>query len=92
MTVGAEQGLIGLLAYLSLLALAFTRLFRGAGRAGPVRSGVAAAFAALVAHTFLYAAFLEDPLAWALLGIGTAVAAAAPQLANSAADPAPEPE
>jgi hypothetical protein len=26
-------------------------------------------------HTLLYAAFLEDPLTWALLGIGTALAA-----------------
>ena len=32
------------------------------------RVAVAAAFAALVVHTLLYAAFLEDPLTWALLG------------------------
>ena len=77
MTVAAEQGVVGLLAYLALLVLAFARLFRGAARGGPVRAGVAAAFAALVVHTFMYAAFLEDPLTWALLGVGTAVAAAA---------------
>ena len=37
-------------------------------------AAVAAAFCALVLHTWLYAAFLEDPLAWALLAVGTALA------------------
>ena len=76
-TVAAEQGLVGFLVYLALLAFAFLRLFRGAARDGPVRVGIAAAFAALVAHTLMYAAFLEDPLTWALLAVGTATAAAA---------------
>lgn len=75
-TIAAEQGILGVLAYLVLLVLAFARLFRGAARAGPVRSGIAAAFAALVVHTLVYAAFLEDPLTWALLAVGSAVAAA----------------
>jgi len=75
-TVAAEQGLIGLAAYLVLLWLAFRRLLSGA-RADPARAGVAAAFAAIVVHTLMYAAFLEDPLTWALLGVGTALAAAA---------------
>ncbi len=78
-TVAAEQGVAGLLVYLALLGFAFVRLFRGAARAGPVRVGIAAAFAALVAHTLMYAAFLEDPLTWALLAVGTAAAAAAPE-------------
>jgi O-antigen ligase len=72
-TIAAEQGAIGLLAYLTLLAAAFWRLLRGAGR-DPARAGVAAAFAALVVHTLLYAAFLEDPLTWALLAAGSALA------------------
>ena len=38
------------------------------------RAAVAAAFVALVVHTLLYAAFLEDPLAWALLAVGGALA------------------
>lgn len=38
------------------------------------RAGIAAAFVALLVHTMLYAAFLEDPLAWALLGVGVALA------------------
>lgn len=75
-TVAAEQGLIGLLAYVALLAAAFARLLRGAA-ATPARAAVAAAFAALIVHTLVYAAFLEDPLTWTLLGLGTALAAQA---------------
>ena len=72
-TVAAEQGLAGLAVYLALLVAAFTRLLRGAGRS-PARAAVAAAFVALITHTMLYAAFLEDPLTWALLGVGVALA------------------
>jgi O-antigen ligase len=72
-TVAAEQGAIGLVVYLALLAAALARLFRGARRV-PERAGVAAAFVALLAHSMMYAAFLEDPLTWTLLGAGTAMA------------------
>jgi O-antigen ligase len=77
-TIAAEQGVIGLAAYVALLVAALWRLFAGAGRAGeltPARVAVAAAFAALLVHTLLYAAFLEDPLTWALLALGTGLAA-----------------
>lgn len=76
-TIAAEQGVPGLLVYLGLLAAALTTLCRGA-RADPLRAFVAAAFAALVLHTWSYAAFLEDPLTWALLGVGLALALAGP--------------
>ena len=72
-TVAAEQGAIGLVVYLALLAAALARLFRGARRV-PERAAVAAAFVALVAHSMMYAAFLEDPLTCTLLGAGTAMA------------------
>jgi O-antigen ligase len=75
LTVAAEQGVVGLLAYLALLAAALGRLFGGGLRASPARAAVAAAFCGLVAHTMLYAAFLEDPVAWVLLAAGTALAA-----------------
>lgn len=91
-TVAAEQGVIGLIAYLALLAAALARLLgRGAGLS-VARSAVAAAFLALLFHTLVYAAFLEDPLTWALLGIGTALtAAAAPRRAPAPATPVREP-
>jgi O-antigen ligase len=72
-TVAAEQGILGLALYLALLAAAFGVLFSGAGRSPP-RIAVATCFAALVLHTWTYADFLEDPLTWTLLGIGTALA------------------
>jgi hypothetical protein len=72
-TVAAEQGALGLAAYLVLMVAAFARLFHRA-RGFPERAAIAAAFTALVAHSMLYAAFLEDPLTWTLLGAGTAMA------------------
>ena len=72
-TVAAEQGLIGELVYLALVICALVCLLRGS-RGDPVRSAIAAAFAALMFHTLLYADFLEDPTTWALLGVGISLA------------------
>ena len=73
-TVAAEQGAIGLVAYLALLACAAVaaasrraRRCRRA-RASPPRSRRS------LAHTMLYASFLEDPMTWTLLAVGTALA------------------
>jgi len=88
-TIGAEQGLVGLAVYAALLAAALlTLLGDGAvrmrapppldGAAGgslvAVRAALAAMFCALVVHTMAYAAFLEDPLTWVILAFGLAVA------------------
>ncbi len=83
-TVAAEQGLIGELAYLAFVIAAILCVVRRS-RGDPVRSAVAAAFIALVFHTLLYADFLEDPTTWVLLGVGLALAAAPP--GGLAADP-----
>ena len=71
-----------------MLYAAASVLLRGVGRLrerGPPpwwlagRAIVAAGFAALVFHTLAYAAFLEDPITWALLGIALGlIGAAAP--------------
>ena len=74
-TVAAEQGLIGLALYLALVFVALTTLMRGA-RASLPRVVIAAAFVALLVHTMVYAAFLEDPTTWVLLAAGAALAAA----------------
>jgi O-antigen ligase len=84
-TIAAEQGALGLAAYLVLMVAAFARLFHRA-RGFPERAAIAAAFTALVAHSMLYAAFLEDPLTWTLLGAGTAMA-----LWGTEPEPAPRP-
>jgi O-antigen ligase len=85
-TVAAEQGLLGLAAYVWLLVAALAVLLRGlpaALRRGPpgvplvARAAVAAAFCALVLHTLVYAAYLEDPLSWTLLAVAAALVLAA---------------
>jgi O-antigen ligase len=80
-TVAAEQGVIGLAVYIGLLVTSLLALFSGAGRSPP-RIAVAAAFAALVLHTWTYADFLEDPFTWALLAIGISLARARPARAG----------
>ena len=87
-TVAAEQGIGGFVLYLALLAVALAQLLRGA-RASALRAAIAAAFVALVVHTLMYAAFLEDPLTWVLLAVGTALAGQA-AAATSAAQRAAE--
>ena len=78
-TVAAEQGVIGLAAYVALMVAALALLFSrlrpsrfGAGSAGEVvaRVAVAACFCALFVHTLVYASYLEDPLTWTLLAVG----------------------
>ncbi len=96
-TVAAEQGVIGLAAYVLVLFAAFATLAGWAG-AGPARAppherargdgalraaelegfsaagaALAAAFATLVVHTMMYAAFLEDPFTWVILALGLAL-------------------
>ena len=76
-TIAAEQGIVGLALYLALLVAALTLLLRRS-RSSVARAGIAAAFVALVVHTLMYAAFLEDPLAWALLAAGAGLAGREP--------------
>jgi O-antigen ligase len=92
LTIGAEQGLIGLAAYAAVLAASFLVLF-GNGAVGtsrgppvdgalqnpflPARAALAAMFTALVVHTMGYAAFLEDPFTWVLLAAGISLASRA---------------
>jgi putative inorganic carbon (HCO3(-)) transporter len=73
-TIAAEQGVIGLLAYAALLLAAAATLARGGLRRRPARVAILAAFVALVVHTWAYADFLEDPITWALLAVGTVLA------------------
>src|SRR4029079_2538405 len=87
LTVAAEQGALGLIAYLVLMWMALRLVCLGVrarvrvaspGVEAIAAAAIAAAFCALVLHTFVYAAFLEDPLTWALLAVAGALAARAP--------------
>ena len=84
-TVAAEQGLLGLAAYVALVASALWTMGRGLlRRLSVARVAVLAAYVALLVHTMAYAGFFEDPIAWALL-------AASVSLAAIAAKPGPAP-
>ena len=72
-TVAAEQGIIGLIPYFAVLALAAVVLFRPWPSRNNARAGVAAAFAALFVHSLGYAGFAIDPAMWALLALGLAL-------------------
>ena len=74
-TVAAEQGIVGLAVYVALLGAALSRLL-GRARGNPWRAAVAAGFVAVLVHTWMYASFLEDPVTWALLAVGTVLARA----------------
>ncbi len=76
-TVAAEQGLVGLAAYLALVVTALWTM--GAGllrRSSVARAAVLATFVALLVHTMAYAGFYEDPITWVLLAAGVSLAAA----------------
>lgn len=83
LTVAAEQGIVGLAAFIALLVAGFGAVFRRVGKEdGPrgrpglvARVAVAACFTAVFVHTLAYAAFLEDPLTWVLLGAAVSLAA-----------------
>jgi O-antigen ligase len=81
-TVAAEQGIVGLAVYAALLIVSLLVLLGGAGRSPP-RIAIAASFAALLLHTWIYADFLEDPVTWTLLGIGAALARGAAPVAEA---------
>jgi len=89
-TIAAEQGLIGLALYVSLVVTALWTMVRnlapllrggspaatGPARHIPVaRAAVLATFVALLVHTMAYAGFYEDPIAWVLLAMGATLAA-----------------
>jgi O-antigen ligase len=76
-TVAAEQGLIGLLAYAALIGVALWTMSSGLGWGvpRPARAAVLASFIALLIHTMAYAGFYEDPITWVLLAAGASLAA-----------------
>jgi O-antigen ligase len=72
LTVGAEQGAIGLVAYVALVVLGLAVLL-GCAPESLAATAVAACFVALIVHSLGYADFTVDPAMWALLGVGIAL-------------------
>ena len=93
LTVGAEQGAIGLIVYVALVVLALIVLLGGAG--GSVgAAAVAACFVAIFVHSLGYADFTVDPATWALLGVGVALRrkrVAGSEVPVAGGTPAPQP-
>jgi O-antigen ligase len=76
-TVAAEQGLLGLVAYGALIVTALWAMAAGLfKRTSVARAAVLATFVALLVHTMAYAGFFEDPITWVLLAVGVSLAAA----------------
>jgi O-antigen ligase len=84
-TIAAEQGLLGLAAYLALVVAALwtmatnlrPSLLRLPARHIPIaRAATLATFVALIVHTMAYAGFFEDPITWVLLAAAVSLATA----------------
>ncbi|MBS1889574.1 MAG: O-antigen ligase family protein [Actinobacteria bacterium] len=81
-TVASEQGLIGLVFYVGLIAIALWTMGAGLWARGPdrptitvaARAAVLASFVALLAHTMAYAGFFQDPITYVLLALGASLA------------------
>ncbi|HYU60463.1 MAG TPA: O-antigen ligase family protein [Solirubrobacterales bacterium] len=93
-TVAAEQGIVGIAPYLLLLAAAVGALLAVPARIPVARSALVACFAGLVVHSLAYAGLLIDPVTWALVATGLAlarhpVAAVSPAPARDRVQPTP---
>jgi hypothetical protein len=81
LTVAAETGVVGLLAFAAFLAgsawvlLAAVRRSRGLGLA------LAASYLLLFVHAVFYSGFFQNPTVWIILGVASAVAASVPEQA-----------
>ena len=67
LTVLAELGIVGLAAYIALLAGAAALLWRVYRLDAALGLGLAAALLALVVHSLFYSGFFEDPVTWFVL-------------------------
>jgi putative inorganic carbon (HCO3(-)) transporter len=72
LTVAAELGVLGILAYVAFLAGAARALFAVAMRDRALGIGLAAVFLTLLIHSLFYAGFFEDPITWGALAVAAA--------------------
>jgi O-antigen ligase len=78
LTVAAELGLLGLAAYLALLAGAAVLVERVRRRNATLGLTLGAVLLALVVHSLAYSGFFEDPITWVALAIGCSFLVAGP--------------
>ncbi len=91
-TVASEQGFPVLVVWIALVAVGLGTALAAGGWTPAVRGALVACLVALVVHSFAYAGLLIDPVTWALLGAGAALArrpAGAAVAAGTRATPPP---
>jgi O-Antigen ligase len=72
LTVAAELGLVGLIAYVAILLGAARAIDDVRRRQQALGLSLAAVFLALFVHSLAYSGFFEDPITWLVLGIAAA--------------------
>jgi hypothetical protein len=72
LTVAAELGIVGLVAYLAWFAGAFITLRNAWRRDATIGLALAAVFGVLVVHSLSYSGFFEDPITWGALALAAA--------------------
>jgi hypothetical protein len=70
LTVAAELGALGFLAYSGLLLGAIVMIRRVRRHDAALGLGLAAVLLALFVHSLFYSGFFEDPVTWVVLGVG----------------------
>ena len=83
LTIAAELGLVGLAAYLALLAGAAALIWRVRRLNPPLGLGLAAVLLALFVHSIAYSGFFEDPVTWLVLAVASSFV-----LSRESAEPA----
>jgi O-antigen ligase len=91
-TVGAELGVIGLLAYAALLVAAAFLIEAVRRREAALGLTLAATLLALFVHALFYSGFFEDPITWLVLAIAAGYHVSHDQAAEQVATIAPSPE
>jgi hypothetical protein len=81
LTIAAELGTLGLLAYAAFLLAAGRALFLTWRRDPVLGLALIGCLTALVTHSLFYGAFFEDPLLWGLVGLAAAALAFLPHAA-----------
>jgi hypothetical protein len=72
LTVAAELGTIGLIAYLVFLAALGRAIFEAWRRYRALGIALASSFTALVVQSLFYGGFFEDPFTWGIAGVAAA--------------------
>lgn len=88
LTVAAELGVLGLLAYAALLLGAARLLLVALSRDRPLGLALGGVFLALLVHSLAYSGFFENPVTWGVLALAAAVRRPGEAPAASEAEPA----